>query len=97
MSESPSFQKERMGVVLSNKMQKTIVVQVRRRAVHPEYRKVVNHAAKFKVHDEKNQARPGDTVRIVETRPISKEKRWRLVEIVKRAGSQAASELKEGV
>jgi small subunit ribosomal protein S17 len=78
-------------------MQKTIVVQVRRRALHPKYKKVVNQAAKFKVHDEKNQARPGDTVRIVETRPISKEKRWRLVEILKHSKAQAASELKEGV
>ena len=97
MSETASIQKERVGVVLSNKMQKTIVVQVRRRAVHREYKKVVNQAAKFKVHDEKNEARPGDTVRIIETRPLSKEKRWRLVEIVKRAESQAASQLKEGV
>ncbi len=74
--------KERTGIVLSNRMQKTIVVQIRRKARHPKYGKVIEMAKKFKVHDEKNQAQVGDRVRIVETRPLSKEKRWRLVEIL---------------
>ena len=74
--------KERVGIVTSNKMQKTIVVQVRRTVPHPQYGKVIQKAKKFKVHDEKNQAKIGDRVRIMETRPLSKLKRWRLVEIV---------------
>lgn len=74
--------KERVGVVLSNKMQKTIVVRLSRRAKHPYYGKVMERSKKFKVHDEKNTAKIGDLVRIVETRPLSKEKRWRLVEIL---------------
>ncbi len=87
--------KERTGVVVSDKMQKTIVVRVRRKARHARYGKVVEHAKKFKVHDEKNEAKVGDHVRIAETRPLSKDKRWRLLEIVKRAAVQV--ELKEGV
>ena len=77
-----NLREERIGIVLSNKMQKTIVVQIRRKVRHPLYGKVVEKAAKFKVHDEKNEAKPGDKVRIQETRPISKDKRWRLVEIM---------------
>ena len=85
--------KQRVGVVLSNKMQKTIVVQIKRKAPHPLYGKVMEKAAKFKVHDEKNEAKPGDTVKIVETRPLSKEKRWRLLEIVSRnPGSRSAAD-----
>ena len=79
-----NLRKERIGLVLSSKMQKTLVVQIRRRARHRLYGKVIDKAKKFKVHDEKNEAKAGDLVRIVETRPISKEKRWRLVEIVTR-------------
>ena len=78
----PSVRKEKVGIVLSNKMQKTIVVQIRRKAPHPYYGKVMEMATKFKVHDEKNSAKVGDRVRIQETRPLSKEKRWRLVEIL---------------
>ena len=91
--------KQRVGVVLSNKMQKTIVVQIKRKAPHPLYGKVIEKAAKFKVHDEKNEAKPGDTVKIIETRPLSKEKRWRLLEIVARStGSRtAADDIKEVV
>lgn len=81
--------------MLSNKMSKTIVVQIKRKALHPEYGKVINKAKKFKVHDEKNEAKIGDTVRIVETRPLSKEKRWRLVEIVKHGQTPIGQELKE--
>src|SRR5881392_869623 len=76
--------KERIGEVLSNKMAKTIVVQVQRRFAHPEFKKVVTQYKKFYAHDEKGEAKPGDRVRIEETRPVSKLKRWRLVEVVER-------------
>ena len=87
--------KERVGVVVSDKMQKTIVVQIQQKARHPFYGKVVSKANKFKVHDEKNQAKAGDRVRIVETRPLSKDKRWRLVEILSHGRSGASGDLKE--
>lgn len=77
--------KERVGEVLAAKMAKTIVVSVQRRFPHPRFRKVVTTYKKFYVHDEKGEAQPGDRVRIVETRPLSKTKRWRLIEIVERA------------
>lgn len=77
--------KERVGIVSSNKMQKTIVVSVRRRIKHPIYGKFLVRTTKFAVHDEKNEANVGDIVRIMETRPLSKTKRWRLVEILERA------------
>jgi len=77
--------KERTGEVVSNKMAKTIVVSVERRFAHPRFRKVVSGYKKFYAHDEKGEARIGDTVRIRETRPISKTKRWRLVQVVKPA------------
>ncbi len=77
--------KERVGKVLSNKMQKTITVAVDRKVKHPIYGKFVNKTTKFKAHDENNTAGIGDTVRIMETRPLSKDKRWRLVEIVEKA------------
>jgi small subunit ribosomal protein S17 len=77
--------KERIGTVTSNKMQKTITVAVHRRVKHPIYGKFVQKTTKFLAHDEKNEAGIGDTVRIMETRPLSKLKRWRLVEIVERA------------
>lgn len=77
--------KERIGKVLSNKMQKTITVAVDRKVKHPIYGKFVNKTTKFKAHDENNTAGIGDTVRIMETRPLSKDKRWRLVEIVEKA------------
>jgi small subunit ribosomal protein S17 len=77
--------KERIGTVVSNKMQKTITVAVHRRVKHPIYGKFVQKTTKFLAHDEKNEAGIGDTVRIMETRPLSKRKRWRLVEIVERA------------
>ena len=77
--------KERSGEVISNKMAKTIVVRVERRFPHPKYRKVVTAYKKLYAHDEKGEARPGDRVRIEETRPLSKIKRWRLVEVVKRS------------
>jgi small subunit ribosomal protein S17 len=77
--------KERIGKVVSNKMQKTITVAVDRKVKHPIYGKFVNRTTKFKAHDEANTAGIGDTVRIMETRPLSKEKRWRLVEIIEKA------------
>lgn len=83
------IRKERVGEVISNKMAKTIVVRVTRRYPHPRFRKVVTGHKKFYAHDEKSEARPGDRVRIQETRPLSKLKRWRLVEIVERAEAEA--------
>ena len=77
--------KVRVGVVVSDKMQKTVVVKIDRRVPHPTYGKMVTRTKKVKAHDEENSAKLGDTVRIVETRPLSKDKRWRVVEIVERA------------
>jgi small subunit ribosomal protein S17 len=77
--------KTRIGVVVSDKMQKTVVVRIDRRVAHARYGKMVTRSAKVKAHDEENTAKAGDTVRIVETRPLSKDKRWRVVEIVQRA------------
>lgn len=77
--------KERIGKVISNKMQKTITVSVDRKVKHPIYGKFVNRTTKFKAHDEQNTAGIGDTVRIMETRPLSKDKRWRLIEVVEKA------------
>ena len=76
--------KERLGKVISNKMAKTIVVRVERRFAHPTFKKVVTQYKKLYAHDEKSEAKPGDRVRIEETRPFSKLKRWRLVEVVER-------------
>ena len=76
--------KERVGEVISNKMTKTIIVRVERRYPHPVFKKVVTSYAKFYAHDEKGEAKVGDRVRIQESRPLSKTKRWRLVEIVER-------------
>ena len=73
------------GVVVSDKMEKTIVVQVKRRYKHPRYRKYVNERIRYKAHDENNDAKTGDTVRIVSVRPMSREKRWRLQAIVEKA------------
>ncbi|MCQ2378686.1 MAG: 30S ribosomal protein S17 [Victivallaceae bacterium] len=77
--------KERVGIVVSDVQNKTIVVKVERRTTHPLYHKVVKISKNFAVHDEKNEAKVGDTVRIVETRPLSRNTRWRLIEIVTRA------------
>lgn len=80
-----NLRKERIGVIVSNKMDKSIVVQVTRKEKHPIYGKFVKKSSKFIAHDEKNECNIGDTVRIMETRPLSKNKCWRLVEIVERA------------
>lgn len=85
---SRGIRKERVGVVVSDVQDKTIIVNVERRTAHPLYHKVVKVSKKFAVHDENNEARKGDTVRIVETRPLSRNKRWRLVEIVARAARE---------
>lgn len=79
--------KTRLGIVTSNKMQKTIVVQVRQLTRHPLYERTVPRTNSFKAHDERSEAKPGDWVKIMETRPLSKDKRWRLVEIIQRASS----------
>jgi small subunit ribosomal protein S17 len=83
--ETRNLRKERIGVVVSNKMQKSITVQVERREKHPKYGKFVKKTSKFAAHDENNDCNIGDTVRIAETRPLSKNKCWRLVEIIERA------------
>ena len=80
-----SIRKERVGEVVSNKMAKTIVVRVQRRFQHPRFKKIVTAYKKFYAHDEKAEAKVGDTVRIRETRPMSRLKRWQLVEVVERA------------
>ena len=80
-----SARKVRVGKVVSDKMQKTVVVRLERRFAHPQYGKMVTRSTKVKAHDEQNDAKTGDTVRIMETRPLSKDKRWRVVEIVDRA------------
>ncbi len=83
--------KERIGEVISNKMAKTIVVRVERRFPHPEFKKVVTGYVKFYAHDEKGEAKVGDRVRIQETRPLSKTKRWRLLEVVARNSEAIAT------
>lgn len=83
--ETRNLRKERIGVVTSNKMDKTITVAVQRKEKHPIYGKFVKKTTKFAAHDETNDCGIGDTVRIMETRPLSKNKRWRLVEIIERA------------
>ncbi len=77
--------KTRIGTVVSDKMDKTVVVSIERRVQHPVYGKMVRRTKKLKAHDEQNEAKTGDTVRIMETRPLSKDKRWRVVEIIERA------------
>ncbi len=80
-----NLRKERIGVVTSNKMNKSIVVTVETKVMHPKYGKFVKHSKKFMAHDEKEECGIGDTVRIMETRPLSKLKRWRMVEIIEKA------------
>ena len=80
-----NLRKSRTGIVVSDKMDKTVVVAIRERVQHPLYGKIVNRTVKLKAHDEKNECGIGDTVRIAETRPLSKDKCWRLAEIIERA------------
>jgi 30S ribosomal protein S17 len=83
--ETRNLRKERIGVVFSNKMEKTVTVAVKWKEKHPIYGKFVNKTKKFHAHDEANDCNIGDTVRIMETRPLSKTKRWRVVEVMERA------------
>ncbi len=85
MEEKRNLRKTRTGVVVSDKMDKTVVVAIRERVKHPLYGKIVNRTKKFKVHDENNQCGVGDKVRVMETRPLSKDKHWRVIEIVEKA------------
>jgi len=80
-----NLRKERVGIVTSDKMTKSVIVKVERRVMHKKYGKFVKLSSKFMAHDEKDEAHIGDTVRIMETRPVSKSKRWRLVEVIERA------------
>ena len=82
-AEARSLRKVRVGEVVSNKMDKTIVVRTVTRVPHPKFGKITKHVAKFHAHDEKNEAQIGDRVSIMETRPLSKTKRWRLIEVLK--------------
>ena len=83
--EERNLRKTRVGVVSSDKMDKTVVVTVKDKIKHPLYKKIVNRTIKFKAHDEKNEGGVGDKVLIMETRPLSKDKRWRVVEIIEKA------------
>jgi len=87
-TKAAPHRKERVGFVVSTKMQKTIVVRVDRRFRHPQLKKVITRSSKLYAHDEKSEARAGDTVRVRETRPLSKTKCWQLVEIVSRAAEE---------
>jgi len=85
MSQDRAFRKTRVGRVMSDKMDKTVVVAIEYRVKHPLYKKIVKKTYKLKAHDENNECRVGDVIKVMETRPLSKEKRWRLVEIVEKA------------
>jgi small subunit ribosomal protein S17 len=85
METTRQDRRERVGVVVSNKMEKSITIAVHTKAKHPIYGKFVNKTSKFMAHDEKNECKIGDIVKIMETRPLSKKKNWRLVEIIERA------------
>lgn len=84
-TKTRKVRKERVGLVVSSKMNKTISVSIRRQIKHPIYGKILKRSSQLMAHDENNEANEGDTVRIMETRPLSKNKRWRLVEIIERA------------
>ncbi len=84
METKRGLRKNRVGVVVSNKMDKTITVKVERRVKHPVYGKIIRMSTKLTAHDEKNECNEGDKVKIMETRPLSKNKRWRLVEVIER-------------
>lgn len=95
VQKTDSHRKEKIGYVVSTKMAKTIVVEVDRQKAHPKYKRVIAKSKKFYAHDEQNTARTGDVVRIVETRPLSKLKRWRLTEVIRRAAIVPGSEKME--
>ncbi|MBM3403588.1 MAG: 30S ribosomal protein S17 [Bacteroidetes bacterium] len=83
--ENRNLRKEKIGIVVSTNMQKSIIVEVERRIKHPKYGKFVKKTSRFMAHDEKNDSKEGDLVKIMETRPLSKQKCWRMVEIIERA------------
>ena len=83
--ENRGYRKTRTGIVTSDKMDKTVVVSIKTKVRHPLYGKMVNRTRKFKAHDENNECGVGDVVKIMETRPLSKDKRWRVVEIIEKA------------
>ena len=85
MSETRNLRKTRTGIVVSDKMDKTIVVKLTTRVQHPLYKKFIQKTTRIKAHDENNECGIGDTVKVMETRPLSKDKRWRLVEIIEKA------------
>ena len=85
MAEVRGIRKTRVGMVVSDKMDKTVVVEIRPRVRHPLYGKIMNRTTKLKAHDEKNECGVGDRVLVMETRPLSREKRWRVVEIIEKA------------
>jgi small subunit ribosomal protein S17 len=85
VSEQRNHRKTEIGTVVSNKMDKTVVIAIKDSVKHPLYKKVIKRTVKLKAHDEKNECNIGDHVRVMETRPISKDKRWRLVEIIEKA------------
>ena len=85
MAQNRGMRKTRVGIVVSDKMDKTIVVKLSTRVKHPLYSKYINKTTKIKAHDENNECGVGDTVKVMETRPLSREKRWRLVEIIEKA------------
>lgn len=93
MKRYSSSRKRLVGSVIGDKMDKTVVVSVERRVRHPRYGKVLRHVKKYKAHDERNACRVGDVVRIVESRPLSREKRWAVEAIVKRIGGEEATEV----
>ena len=96
-AENTGHRTEKVGVVVSTKMQKTIVVEIEMRKAHPKYKRVMKSNKKFYAHDEQNSARIGDVVRIRETRPLSKLKRWQLEEIVRRSSLAQLPDLKDDV
>ncbi len=85
MDEKRKQRKERVGIVISNKMDKTVTVAVERKTQHPLYKRVIKKTKKYKAHDEENNCNEGDKVRIMETRPLSKTKRWRVIDIIEKA------------
>lgn len=94
--ESRGLRKERSGVVVSDRMQKTIVVSVERTVMHPKYKKILRRRTKVKAHDERNECRIGDRVLIVECRPVSRDKRWRVSKVLERAQTSAAEQPNAG-
>jgi small subunit ribosomal protein S17 len=88
MAEATAKRREWVGRVISNKMNKTVVVAVERSVIHPMYRKILRRVTKLKAHDEQNTCRIGDRVRMIETRPISKDKHWRVVEVLEKGQTE---------